>query len=271
VAAEYYALFSELEDKNHDIYPPPSRNSKGKLATAKLIVEQLDALNLLKPGMAVLHVRCDAGTLLKLLRQRFPDSTLHGLDYFETNVRYVCEQDFASASLLTPGGIALPPGISYDLIIANHHFTHAINPRGDLAKLGSALREGGKILFYHEDDHDILLDPNSEYSTRLDIINFHKQLFVRATFENFLRHAGFAFEFLGHRRSTMTYIGAPTAAASLPERAAAALLDRQRQRIADWQKVARRYRYPAAIAHKLRPLLRRIGIRPGSQKAARAG
>jgi SAM-dependent methyltransferase len=271
VSGEYYALFSELEDKNHDIYPPPSRNSKGKLATAKAIIAQLDRAGLFSPGMAVLHVRCDAGTFLRLLRERFSDATLHGLDYFETNVRYVREKGFAAVSMLTPGGIELPWQTSYDVIVANHHFTHALDPRADIARLGNALKPGGRLLFYNEVDHAVLFDPASEHFTRLDVINFHKQLFVRETFELFLQHAGLAFEFLGRRASTMSYLGAPSAGVSPPRPVAPELLDRQRRMIAEWQKVARRYRYPIAVAHKLRPLLLRAGIGYRSRKAVRVG
>jgi SAM-dependent methyltransferase len=260
VAAEYYALFSELEEKNHDVYPPPSRKSRGKLAIASELIAKLDSFGLLKPGMAVLHVRCDAGILLKALRERVPDATLHGLDYFETNVRYLNEQDFASAAILSPGGIELPWRTSYDLIFANHHFTHSLDPRADLARLAGALKPGGRILFYNEVDHAVLFDPENEHFTRLDVINFHKQLFVRDTFESFLRHAGFAFEYLGHRTTTMSYLGAPAANAVVPGAVAPDFLDREKRMFAAWQGLARRSRYPIAIMRRLRPLLRWTGI-----------
>lgn len=268
VASAYYSLFSELEDKNHDIYPPPSRNSKGKLAVANELIAKLDSLGLLKPGMAVLHVRCDAGAFLHRVRERVPDAIVHGLDYFETNVRYVREQGLASAAILTPGGIELPWNTSYDVIVANHHFTHALDPRADLALLGNALKSGGKILLYNEVDHAVLFDTESQHFTKLDAINFHKQLFVRRTFESFLGCAGFDFEYLGHRQTTMSYVAAPSPQVS-PVAVTTEFLDRQRCLIDSWQKVARRHRYPIAMAHRLRPLLQWAGIGKRSKKRSK--
>ena len=59
----YYALFPELEDKTHGVYPPPNRRSTGKKKAAQEIIKILDSRGLLEPEMSLLHIRCDAGTL----------------------------------------------------------------------------------------------------------------------------------------------------------------------------------------------------------------
>jgi SAM-dependent methyltransferase len=252
VVTEYYNLFPELENKDHDTYPPVSRNSKGKVATANDILRQLEDRALLKPDAAVLHVRCDAGALLTRLRDRLPQATLHGLDYFETNRRYVAEQGFAEVARQDPGAIELPFGTSYDVIVANHLFTHALDPRGDMTRLRAALKPGGSILIYNEVDHQLLLDPASEFYTRLDVINYHKQLFVTETFELFLRNAGFSFESLGHRRFTFGYWAKPADHPVAAPAASPAFLDRQRRLIRDWHRAASRYRYVLAAAQAVK-------------------
>jgi hypothetical protein len=88
--------------------------------------------------------------------------------------------------------------------------------------------------------------------TRLDVINYHKQLFVKETFESFLGNAGFACEFLGNRRFTFGYLATPADDVAQARAVAPAFLDRQRRLIGDWQKAARRYRYLLAAAERVK-------------------
>jgi SAM-dependent methyltransferase len=269
VGAAYYGLFPELENKDHQTYPPPSRNSKGKVATATEIIRLLDERALLAPDVAILHIRCDAGALLARLRDRLPDATLHGLDYFDANLRYVREQGFADVAWQNPASIELPFDTRYDVILANHLFTHALDPRADMAGLRAALKPGGSILIYNEVDHQLLLDPASELYTRLDVINYHKQLFVKETFESFLRNAGFAFAPLGARRFTFGYFATPVEDLAPAPAVSAAFIDRQRRLIGDWQRAATRYRYVLAAAQSLKGWRNRRA-RSLRQKRARA-
>jgi SAM-dependent methyltransferase len=266
-ADTYYELFPELEEKTHNIYPPPTRNSKGKIARANEILRLIEEKGLLKPDMSVLHIRSDVGALLKALRNRLPRATLHGLDYFENNVRYLREEGF-EVSRLSAAAIAVPAGARYDLILANHVFTHALEPRADLARLRSALKPGGHILFYSEVDHSVLFDPASALFSRIDVINYHKQLFVPETFEALLRNAGFDCQFLGRQRFLMTYLAAPSADIVPAPQVAPKFLERERQMIREWQKTAKRYRYPIAVVETIKPLLKWRRARKARQKLA---
>jgi SAM-dependent methyltransferase len=266
-AETYYELFPELEEKSHNVYPPPSRNSKGKIARANEIIALLEDRGLLKPNMAVLHIRSDVGAVLKTLRHRLPSATLHGLDYFNNNVRYLREEGFDVAKL-SAAAIELPFGDSYDLVLANHHFTHALDPRGDLARLRKVLNPGGHVLFYSEVDHSVLFDPASALFSRIDVINYHKQLFVPETFDALLRNGGFNCQFLGRQRFLMTYLGAPSDEVAPAPEIAVDFLDRERQMIRDWQKAAKRYRYPIAVIEAIKPLLNRRRARKARQKLA---
>ena len=266
-AETYYELFPELEEKTHNIYPPPSRNSKGKVARANEIFGLIEQRGLLKPDLSVLHVRADVGALLKLLRDRLPAATLHGLDYFANNVRYLREEGF-HVDKLSAAAIKLPPGAGYDLILANHHFTHALDPRGDLATLRSALKPGGHVLFYSEVDHSVLFDPASDLFSRIDVINNHKQLFVPETFEALLRNGGFACEFLDRNRFMMTYLAAPADNPAPAPQATPEFLDRERRMIREWQKTAKRYRYPIAVVETVKPWLNWRRARKQKQKLA---
>ena len=254
-AGEYYELFPELEGKTHNIYPPPTQNSKGKIARANAILQILEQRGLLKPDCSILHLRCEIGAVLKLLRNRLPSATLHGLDYFVTNVRYLREEGF-DVSRLNAAAIEVPLGGSYDLILANHIFTHALNPRNDLRALRSALKPGGKILLYGEVDHATLFDPASPLFSRIDTINYHKQLFVPETLEALLHNAGFTFQFLGRHRFTLTYLATPSDAQVRAPQVAPEFLECQRQMVKEWQKIVKRYRYPIAMVELVKPILR---------------
>ena len=53
----HYRLFPELEEKNHNSYPPPSRHSKGKIRRAHRLLGVVGDKGLLRPNMSVLHIR----------------------------------------------------------------------------------------------------------------------------------------------------------------------------------------------------------------------
>jgi 2-polyprenyl-3-methyl-5-hydroxy-6-metoxy-1,4-benzoquinol methylase len=240
---------TERGDKND--YPPRSRNSKGKIKAAQDILQEVDAAGLLKDGMSILHVRCDAGALLSELRKLLPNATLHGLDYWPNNLRWLREQGFA-VEYLNPASIDVPPGIKFDLILSNHLLTHALDPRGDLAKLRSALRDNGRILFYNEYDHVPLFDQASKVLRRSPMTGYHKRLFIRPSFESFLRSAGFKPHFLGYRRDIfMMYLAQPVTESQPDVQVAREILDYERSLVLVWHKMLRKYlssKHPARIA-----------------------
>jgi SAM-dependent methyltransferase len=252
-ARAYYELFSKTQRARYDVYPPVTANSKRPIA--KKIVRLLQERGLLQAGIVVLHVRCDSGALLNELRATNADGIVHGLDYFESHVRYVREQGFAAAPL-NPGRIELPFGVKYDMIVSNHQLTHAIDPRDYLDRVRNALKPGGHILFYNETDHDLLFDSGSEHYRRAEMINYHKQLFVRESFEALLSEAGLDWEYLRHRKTSMMYLArrGTSKATCLP--VAPDVIERQRRRIRAWQKVLRRRRPVAALVNSLRWLAR---------------
>jgi SAM-dependent methyltransferase len=257
VAETYYDLFTSTQDNAHDTYPPKSRNSRGKIATAKHLLGHLDANGLLRPGMSVLHVRSDAGALLHELRQRIPDAAVYALDYFDPNLRWLNEQGYTAARL-NSGRIQIPFSAAFDVIISNHILTHAIDPRGDLETMRRALNPGGQIIFYNEIDHDLLFDPAAgDLFRRADIINYHKQLFVRESLEALLRFAGFDCRYVGHRKERMIHLAQQRASKSAqPLTVGRDVVERQRRKVAQWQRIMR-YRRPAiTVKHTLAWLLR---------------
>lgn len=194
----------------------------------KHVLKLLQDRRLVRPGMAVLHLRCDTGALLQALREQIPDAAVYGLEYFDHYVHFLRSQGIG-ATKLNPAKIDLPHGAKYDLILANHQLTHAIDPRGLIADLTDALREHGHILFYNEIDHDVELDPASGLNRNTDIVGFHKQLFNRPTFEWLLSASGLEYEWLGHLGAKMMYLTRPSGTNVRLVPAASDLIEHQRR------------------------------------------
>jgi SAM-dependent methyltransferase len=255
-AQSFYDLFTSTQDNRHDVYPPRSRNSKGKLNAAHTLLDHLKTRNLLKAGMSLLHLRCDAGALLREFKQRVPDGIAHGLDYFDPNLRYLKETGLVAARL-NSGTLDVPFATAYDVIVSNHIFTHALEPHRDMLKLRTLLKPGGRVLFYNEVDHNLLLNPQSAHYIRSDIISYHKQLFVRESFENFLKLTGFEFEFLGNRGVGLVHLGWAGASMTNVPRAHPSVLEHQRSLVSKWKRQIAWRRPLVMIKHTTKWLLLR--------------
>lgn len=202
-AALFYRWFAHLEHRDYAVYPPPAPVVTGKAAFAAEQLRYLADQGVLSPGMTIAHLRCDVGSLMAQLRDRMPDCSIHGYDYFESNVRFAADQGIDGVELLDPAGVTLPDGAAYDLIICNHVFTHALDPIADLRKLFAAVKPGGLLYLYNEVDHFLRFQPNGAYFQWVALNNFHKQLFAPASLKYFLGKGGFSVETLDHRKFYM--------------------------------------------------------------------
>jgi len=239
VASAYYDLFAEIEGRGYAHYPPPAKYLKGKRALGDLLCQQMRDCGLLRPGMRILHIRCDSGGLLSALREAVPDASLCGLDYFDSNIRFLREQDFSDVARLHPDRLEISIGGKFDLVIANHVFTHSLDPAADARVIRAAIADDGSVFSYNEVDHTLLFDPESEYFSRGDVNNYHKQLFTVASFKSFLARYGFASSLLERRKFTMTVLAQPAEATC---DSAAEAADELRRLVPTWYPDVVRYR-----------------------------
>lgn len=197
--ALFYQWFAHLERRDYAVYPPPENYIRAKAGVAEAYVRYLADQGVLSSGTSVAHVRCDVGSLLTQIKERFSDCTVHGHDYFESNIRYAHEQGLSGVSHLDPAKINLAPSTTYDLIVCNHILTHSFDPAGDLQILHNALKPGGVLFLYGEVDHFLRFQPKGPYYQWVALNNFHKQLFGPASLESFLNRGGFSVESRDHR------------------------------------------------------------------------
>lgn len=191
---EFYAHFAQFENRHYAVYPPADNYVRGKEKTATRICMLLEERGLLKQDLEVLHARCDCGTLLAMLRERYGVSRLFGLDYFDSNIRYAGEVlSLPNIAKLDAGRFVDAFDRRFDLIVSNHMITHALEPLRFCATVRGLLKPGGVVFFYNEPDHETLMAKESQ---QLDwgINAFHKQLLTRLSLGGILRRAGFQFD-----------------------------------------------------------------------------
>ncbi len=271
VARDYYEMFGEAVGKPYASEVIAATQRKGKMRQAMDLAESMKGGGLFKPGMRVLHIRCDAGALLRQILADVPDAQLFGLDYFYSNVVAAKESGLKNVAILEPRAIEIPFVGPFDLIITNHIFTHALKPHDDLETLMKAIAPDGAMFFYNELDHDLMLDEASPHFVPTDMISYHKQLFTAATFARFFKGNGLDAELLERRKSTMVFIARKLNAPAF-EPASRDEMSATKKRVARWSEAAdaNRRRAPLVAWAKRTPGMGWVAARLQKKMVARA-
>ncbi len=187
----YYRAFPEVEGRAYaDVYPPPDDFLRAQTDFSEYLVGVLDRAGLLRPGQRVLNLRCEFGAHLDRLRRLHGAGELYGLDHFESNLRYAREVfGLTHLALLDPFELSIPfDPPHYDLVLANHLLTHALEPMALLARLRELVAPGGALVLYNEIDHLPVLRRRKRYARGYN--NYHKQLLTRRSVVNVCALAG---------------------------------------------------------------------------------
>jgi SAM-dependent methyltransferase len=189
-ADSYYQAFAALEKRDYTTYPPPRKFLDAQTRLADKIARLLDQHDLFASRPNTLHVRCECGILLAHLRDNYGIRELHGLDHFESNLRFATlDLGLDHVSFLHPVDLNLPQASApFDLILANHQLTHALDPTRLLQVLRGALSENGCLVLYNELHHMPLLRQRHLYKS--GVISYHKQLLTQRSLENYCRLVG---------------------------------------------------------------------------------
>ena len=201
-----YALFQSMESRR---YIKKRNNGKWKhpqlrkifLNNQKIfasdLLEILDTHGLIKnKDISVFHLRTEAGHILNAFAAKGIKS-LYGADYFDENIHHG-KTEFNLKNLEIMNGNDFSPNSNqkkFDLILANHSFTHAYDPKELFLRLKEMINDDGVIISFNEVDH--------KKSWKRDTFNaglnaFHKQLTSQNSIYNAFRLLGFSVNQINH-------------------------------------------------------------------------
>jgi hypothetical protein len=196
----YGELFRSVERRNYDVTPLPREYLENQISFAREFAATLNTAGVLNDVGSVLHLRCNAGYILKEVLQLRPGIEAYGIEYFDAPAAHAATllgEDLVRVIKMpeprNPFGRS-----SFDLILAEHYLTHAHNPVEYLDYLVSLLSPRGKLVIFNEQDHELTMRRRQHY--RRGINFFHKQLFTPRTLHDFLCSRDLAVSELPHPR-----------------------------------------------------------------------
>ncbi|MEQ1575232.1 MAG: methyltransferase domain-containing protein [Vicinamibacterales bacterium] len=142
----------------------------------------------------VLEIRSRAGSILAGLRRLY-HADVAAMTMFE-NQRLIIEEAYGIpvAALVDYDQFSIPYAGTFDLIVANHMFTHAVRPGDFLRALRQHLAPDGHVYLYNEpNDAEFLSEGKSMFNT---LNAFHLQAFDRLSLVRALGAHGFEVRFL---------------------------------------------------------------------------
>jgi SAM-dependent methyltransferase len=190
---------------SHGVFVSDHLGLTGKQYLAPLLRDRLensihtDILGtLLEPrGARVVEVRSRAGTILDGLRRAW-GADVYAMPIWESQ-QFLLRELFGitTSPLIDFEHFQIPFDGTFDLIICNHMFTHALIPRDFFAELRRKLKPGGHIYLYTEpDDAEFLAGNQSMFAT---LNPLHMQAFDQASLVRALAANGFETVFIKGR------------------------------------------------------------------------
>jgi SAM-dependent methyltransferase len=189
----------------HGVFVSDHLGLTGKQYLAPLLRDRLensihtDILgSLIEPrGARVLEVRSRAGTILDGLRRAW-GASVFAMPIWESQQFLLRELfDITTSPLIDFEHFQIPFDGTFDLIVCNHMFTHALRPQEFFGELRRKLNPGGHIYLYHEpDDAEFLAGNQSMFAT---LNPLHMQAFDQSSMVRALAASGFETVFIKGR------------------------------------------------------------------------
>ncbi len=159
--------------------------------------------SLLEPrGARVLEIRPRAGTILEGLRRHY-GADVYAMPIFESQ-QFIIQELYGipTSALIDFDCFRIPFEGTFDLIVCNHMFNHAVRLDAFLATVRAALKPGGCVYLYNEiDDSEFLGGGQSMIATMNPL---HLQAADTASLARAVGAAGFSPVFVkGHKRRNL--------------------------------------------------------------------
>ena len=182
-------FFADVQKRWYAKYPVPMSYINNHKKFAENFTEILKKNNFsFSDNPKILWVRPECGILPMELLKNIKKEDIYLMEYFESNIRYLKENDFLNVEILPAGDFINPfKGISFTEIFLNHQLTHSFDPLSLTKNIINSLAPNGRIIFYNEIDHFESNKFNNHYPRGVN--NFHNQLFTKNSFRNlFITH-----------------------------------------------------------------------------------
>jgi SAM-dependent methyltransferase len=149
--------------------------------------------------MRVLELRTTTGFMLDVLRRRYGAAEVYAMPMSERHAEVVAALNPMPMSLIDFDRLEIPFEGRFDLILARHMVTHAVEPVRLWRLFADRLNPGGYVYFFLEnDDRAMLQDKRKNLLGELKC--FHFQNFDLPTLARVLRYNGLDPVFIRHPR-----------------------------------------------------------------------
>jgi 2-polyprenyl-3-methyl-5-hydroxy-6-metoxy-1,4-benzoquinol methylase len=145
-----------------------------RLAMVRLLIDRCDEEDVGIAGKRVLDIGCHAGCLLRLMRARYPDSSLFGCDVSDVKLA-MANRACPDAELFFSALSDLPESSRYDVVFLMEVLEHTVDPEAVVRRLLKIVSAGGSLILTVPDgreDHLPAKEYHSEFESYAGHINF---------------------------------------------------------------------------------------------------
>jgi SAM-dependent methyltransferase len=156
----------------------------------------------------VLELRPRLGSIGAALKRLY-EAEVYGMPLFDGQ-QFLIEEAYGipATHKIDYETFAIPYEGQFDLVVANHMFTHAVRPRAFFDTVRERLNPGGYLYLYNEpDERDFLEDGKSMFNS---LNAFHLQTFNGPSLTRSLEAAGFETLFVTHHLGNLIALGRKT-------------------------------------------------------------
>lgn len=181
----------------------------------------------------VLELRPRLGSIGAALK-RIYSADVYGMPLFEGQ-QFLIRETYGIPvdHVIDYDDFTIPYAGDFDLVIANHMFTHAVRPRAFLSAVRERLRPGGHLYLYNEPDERSYLENGKSIFRSLN--PFHLQAFDLASLVRALRATGFDVTYI--RREGKSFMALAARSEADPEWSP--MSDAERERRVSQYRLAR--------------------------------
>lgn len=145
-----------------------------RLAMTRLLLEQCDTEGIELDGRKVLDIGCHAGSLLRLMRARYPGAVLSGCDINDTKLA-MAQRACPDAKLSFCSLSDLPAHADQDVVFLMEVLEHTVDPEGTVRRLIDFVGPTGTLVLTVPDGREDRLPAkefHSEFGSYAGHINF---------------------------------------------------------------------------------------------------